>query len=166
MSKGILRLAAVSAMLSLLACERTPAQDPQRLALEGAIQRWTKAVNAQDLATLKATMTEDIELSDGDSTVTGSDAAMSALRELVSRGKLVVATREITMAGDIGWHVAGLAQSRKSGVLLARGQVLEIWKRVNGEWRLHRRMATGTPVTDIPLTRPSPNEPVLDQPKS
>jgi ketosteroid isomerase-like protein len=164
MSKGILRLAAVAAMLSLVACESTPAQDPQRLALEGAIHRWTKAVNSQDIVALKTTMTEDVELSDGASTVTGSDAAIGALRELVSRGKLVVATREITMASDFGWHVAELAQSRKNGVLQTRGQVLEVWKRVNGEWRLHRRLAAGTIVTDIPLTRPSPNEPVLDQP--
>lgn len=160
------RIAAMCGLLlaSLMACARTPALDPERVALIAAIQRWTAAVNAQDSATLKATMTDDVELSDGAPPVRGPEAAIGALRELVSRGKLVTTTREIAIANDIAWHVGGLAQSGKNGVLQSRGQVLEIWKRVNGEWRLHRRMAAGHAATDFPLTRPAPDEPVLDRP--
>ena len=50
------------------------AQDPDRVALEAAIHRWTTAVNAQDVDALNATMTEDVELLDETATVTGRDA--------------------------------------------------------------------------------------------
>ena len=72
-------------------------------------------------------------------------------------------TREITIDDDVAWHVVGVAQARKNGVVQARGQALEIWKRANGEWRLQRRM-TADAAPEIPVTRPSTDEPVLDRP--
>jgi len=151
----------------LLACTRAPAaQDSDRVTLEAAIHRWTTAVNAQDMTTLSTTMTEDVELLDDTATVTGRDAAVRALREVVTRGKLVATSREITMANDIAWHVVGLAQVQKNGDVQARGQALEIWRRVKGEWKLHRRMETGVITPEVSLTRPSTNEPVLDRPRN
>jgi hypothetical protein len=46
----------------------------------------------------------------------------------------------------------------------AQGQALEIWKRVDGEWKLHRRMVTGAGTPEDLLTRPRSDEPVLDRP--
>jgi len=143
------------------------APDSGRIALEAAINRWTTAVNAQDVDTLTKTMTENVELLDADaSKVTGRDAAIRALREIVTRGRLVATCREITVVNDVAWRVVGLSQTQKNGVMHARGQALEIWMRVNGEWKLHRQMTAGvfTP-TDL-LTRPSTSEPVLDRPKN
>ena len=49
----------------LLACTMSlAATDPDRVALEAAIHQWMTAVNAQDVATLTRTMTEDVELLD------------------------------------------------------------------------------------------------------
>jgi hypothetical protein len=94
--------------------------------------------------------------------VTGRDAAIRALREAVTRGKLVATSREITIAQEIAWHVAGLAQTQKNGVVHARGQALEIWKRVDGAWKLHRRMVAEMISPQDLLTRPPAGEPVLD----
>ena len=141
------------------------AEDPDRVALEAASQRWMTAVNAQDVPTLTATMTEDVKLLDANAaTVTGRDAAIRALREVATRGQLVATSGEITIANDFAWHVVGLAQTQKNGDVHARGQALEIWKRVKGDWKLHRQLAAGviTP-GDSSLTRPSTNEPVLDR---
>ena len=125
------------------------------------------AVNAQDVDTLTTTMTEDVELLDANAaTVTGRDAAIRALREVATRGQLVATSREITIANDVAWHVVGFAQTQKNGDVHARGQALEIWKRVKGEWKLHRQMAAGLITPADSLTRPSPNEPVLDRPKN
>src|SRR5690606_34499671 len=95
-------------------------------------------------------------------TASGRESAAHRLRELASGGKLSVTTREISIQGDIAWQIVTLTQTRKNGDVQALGQALEIWKRVNGEWKLHRRMS-GTP--SVSLTRPSTDEPILDRPK-
>jgi ketosteroid isomerase-like protein len=143
-----------------------PAADSERAALEAAMQRWMTAINSQDEAMLSVGMTEDVELFDGIATATGADAAVRALREMAARGKLVATVREITIAGDVAWRVIGIAQIEKSGVVHARGQALEIWKRVAGEWKLHRQMSARPGMPEDPLTRPSTTEPVLDRPKN
>jgi ketosteroid isomerase-like protein len=148
----------------LLACTLAPAADSERLALGAAIDRWIAAVNARDVATLTSSMTADVELLEGSATATGRDAAIRALGEARARGQLVARTREITIANDVAWHVAGLAQIQKDGVAHSRGQALEIWKRVNGVWKLHRRAVTGVGAAGDLLTRPSTKEPVLDRP--
>ena len=141
------------------------AQDSGRVALEAAIQRWMTAVNAQDVTTLTATMTEDVELSDNVATVRGREAAIRALRDAVKDGPLSGVTFEVTIANDVAWHEIGLTQTQKGDLVQGRGRALEIWKRVNGEWKLHRRMTTGAPAPEVSVTRPSTKEPVLDRPK-
>lgn len=149
----------------MLACAQSPAEDAERAALEVAAQRWVKAANAGDVATLTATMTEDVELIDDRSTVTGREAAIRALGEVLARGQVIATPRETTLASDIAWRLVGLVQSQKNGDVHARGQAMEIWKRVNHEWRLHRRVTAGATPPPVSVTRPSTSEPVLDRPK-
>ncbi len=151
-------------LVALLASTIAFAADPERVALEAAIHRWTTAVNSQDVDALNATMTEDVELLANTATVTGRDAAIRALREVATRGKLDVTSHEITIANHFAWRVGGLTQTERNGDVHARGQTLEIWKRVNGKWKLHRQMATGLISPADSLSRPSPSEPVLDRP--
>ncbi len=148
----------------LLASTIALAAEEPRVALEAAIHRWTTAVNAQDVDALNATMTEDVELLDANvSTVTGRDAAIRALREMATRGKIDATSREITIANNVAWRVGGLTQSRKNGDVYALGHTLEIWKRVKWKWKLHRQMAAGVIAPKDLLSRPSLSEPVLDR---
>jgi ketosteroid isomerase-like protein len=140
------------------------ARDPDRVALEAAIQRWVTAVNAQDAATLAQTMTEDVELLEHSATVKGRNAAIRKLREVVAHGPLVATSRELTIAQDTAWHVVKLVQTRKSGDLHTRGQALEIWKRADGSWQLHRQVTALALSPEHHLQRPSTKEPVLDRP--
>lgn len=140
------------------------AADPERIALEATIDRWTAAVNARDAGALTATMTGGVEILDGTATIAGRDAVIRALREVATRGKLGAASREIEISRDAAWRVADLAQTQKNGDVHARGQTLEIWKRVKGKWKLHRLMAAGLINPANSLSRPAPNEPVLDRP--
>lgn len=166
MNKTLSRVLVAGLLISgLLACAKAPAADTERVALEAAIHRWTAAVNAQDVATLTTLMTEDVELLDEMTTVKGREAAIRALREFVTRGQLTATSREITIAQDVSWHLVQITQTLKNGDVHARGQALEIWKRVNGEWKLHRRMGPGVAASEDLLTRPPTDEPVLDQPK-
>jgi len=166
MNSRLRRIVPLAALLAcgLLACTRVPAADSDRAALEAAIHRWVAAVNAQDVAALTSTMTEDVELTDETATVKGRDGAMKTLREVAAHGELVATSREIRVADDVAWHLVGLAQRRKNGDIDARGQALEIWLRVNGQWKLHRRVAAGVGTADSSLTRPLSKEPVLDRP--
>jgi ketosteroid isomerase-like protein len=167
MNKTLWRITPLAVLLvsGLLACTQAPAaQDADRVALEAAIHRWMTAVNVQDVDTLTTTMTEDVELLDENVAVKGRDAAIRALREVVTRGQLVATSREITIADDVAWHVVGFTQTQKNGDVHARGQALEIWKRVKGAWKLHRQMAAGLFTPAYSVTRPSTSEPVLDRP--
>ena len=141
------------------------APDTDRVALEAAMNRWTMAVNARDEQALRATMTEDVELSDHTGTVNGRDAAIRALLEVAKRGQLVATSREIMIADPFAWRTGWLVQNEKNGTLHARGQTLQIWKRVRGKWQLHRQMAPGLIAPADLLSRPTPDEPVLDKPK-
>ncbi len=149
----------------LLASTMALAADAERVALEVAIGRWTTAVNAQNVNALNATMTADVELLDDTMTVSGRDAAIRALREVAQRGKLAATTREITIAGHFAWRVGGFTQTQKNGDVHARGSTVEIWKRVQGKWQLHRQMARIIAPVDA-MSRPSPGEPVLDRPRN
>ena len=152
--------------LGLLVSTMAFAADPERVALEAATHRWTTAVNAQDVNALNAIMTEDVQLLDETTTVTGRDAAIRTLREVAARGMLVATTREITIAQDVAWRVGGFTQSRKNGDIHALGHTLEIWKRVKGKWKLHRQMAPGLIAPKNLLSRPDPDEPILDRPRN
>jgi ketosteroid isomerase-like protein len=170
MNQGLRRVAPLAALLAsaLLASTTTlAAMDSDRIRLETAMHRWLTAVNARDEAALTATMTEDVELLDANaSTVTGRNAAIRTLREIVTRGQLAATSREITITHDVAWRVVALVQTQKNGDVHARGQALEIWKRVKGEWKLHRQMAAGVIAPSDSLTRPTISEPVLDRPRN
>ena len=170
MNKALWRVARLAVFLLSGLLAFTPAfaaPDSSRVALEAAIHRWMTAVNAKDVDTLTTTMTEDIELFDADvAKAKGRDAAIRALREIVTRGRLVATCREITIVNEVAWRVVGFTQTQNDGVVHARGQALEIWKRVNGEWKLHRQMAAGLFTPKDLLTRPSTSEPVLDRPRN
>src|SRR5689334_6303793 len=120
MNKTLWRVTLLAGLLvgGLLACTRTPAaQGTEQSALKSAIHRWMTAVNARDTATLTATMTEDVELSDNLATVRGREAAIRALRDAVIDGALNGVTLEIKIANDFAWHETGLTQTRKGGIV-------------------------------------------------
>jgi ketosteroid isomerase-like protein len=167
MNKTVWRILLAAGLLAggLWACTATAA-DAERGALEAAIHRWLAAVNAQDVTTLTSTMTGDVELLEDGATVQGREAAIRSLRQGATHGQLIATSAEISMAGDVAWHIVGLAQRQANGDVQAHGQALEIWKRVDGEWKLHRRLATGATPAGISLTRPPAKEPVLDRPAS
>ena len=154
-------------MAGLLACASALAsQEADRAALDAAIQRWTTAVNAGDVDALEATMTEDVEFMDGKTVVTGRDAVIRALRDVPTRGRLATMHRDIGIANLFAWRTAGFTQTTKNGDVNVPGAPLEIWKRVQGTWKLHRQMGGGLIVPTGPLVLTSPNGPVTDQRKN
>jgi ketosteroid isomerase-like protein len=125
-------------------------ESSDRAAIEAAAQAWVKALNARDTNALIALATEDLVVIDANNPpMTGArarEAWTKAHRQLTSISK------EIVISGDVAWRIA----------VLGKGQALEIWKRVGGQWKIHRQMSFNV-LTPSNLLSP-PSEPALDRP--
>jgi ketosteroid isomerase-like protein len=138
-----------------------------RAALEAATQAWIKAFNARDADALAALTTEDVVLLDPTlPPVSGREAARGAWQQALgaAKGQVTNATKEAVIAGDVAWRIGALAHKLPNGEVVSRGQSLEIWKRVNGQWKIHRQMSSTILAQPKLLPRPIPSEPVLDTP--
>ena len=139
-----------------------------RVALEAAAQAWIKAFNARDVDALAALATDNVVLMDPNvAPVSGQKAAREAWGKALANAKdqLTTATKEAVIAGDVAWRIGALAHKLPNGVV-NHGQSLEIWKRVNGEWKIHRQMSSTILAQPKLLSRPVPSDPVLDTPGS
>ncbi len=137
-----------------------------RDAVEVAAQRWIKAFNAGNLDALLLLSSDDVILLDPQlPPVRGRAAARQALSQAAPGVLCSSVTKEITVAGAIAWRIGTLTQTSVSGEVVNRGQSLEIWKRVQGAWQLHRHMSANllTPSTGL---QPPPSGPVLDAPRN
>jgi ketosteroid isomerase-like protein len=139
----------------------------ERVALESAAQAWTRAFNARDVEAVIALMTQDVVLLDPEvAPVSGREAVREAVGRALgaARGEVTTATKEIAIDGDVAWRIGALAHKLPVGNAVKRGQSLEVWKRVNGEWKIHRQMSSGILTQPNLLPRPLPAEPMLDTP--
>ena len=136
-----------------------------RAAIEVAAQTWMKAFNARDAHVLAALATQDVVLLDPNAASTsGREAARGTLRLPAATAKRQVTStpKEVVIVGDVAWRIGALTLELPNGDSMLRGQSLEIWKRENGKWKLHRRMSSDTAAQSQRLLRPDPTEPVLD----
>ncbi len=137
-------------------------------AIEAAAHAWIDALNARDTDEMVHLGTDDIVLMDATQPpIVGKEAARAAWhRSLPDSGTRVASTtKELEVDADIAWRIGALVHERTSGQVISRGQSLEIWKRVEGEWKLHRQMSSGLLARQSRLRRPLPTEPMLDAPQ-
>ena len=138
-----------------------------RAALEAATQVWINAFNARDADAMVALTTEDVVLLDpAVPPISGREAAREAWRQALgaAKGQVTSATKEAMIAGDVAWRIGALAHKLPNGEVVSRGQSLEIWKRMNRQWKIHRQMSSTLLAQPKLLPRPLPPEPVLDTP--
>lgn len=129
-------------------------ESSDRAAIEVAAQAWAKAFNARDTDALLALGTDDLVVLDSNNPPMTGARAREAWKRALGRAQepLTSTSKEIVIAGDVAWRIATVRQ----------GQVLEIWKRVGGQWKIHRQMSSH--ILTQPQFLPSPSEPVLDRP--
>jgi ketosteroid isomerase-like protein len=156
-------------LLSIVLAPVAFAEDSADLrALEAASQAWIKAFNAHDIDALMKLTTPDVALIEPTAAVpvNGPQAVRAAWENASGgiEGHVASVTREVSVAGDLAWRTAVVTNKLPNGEVAARGQSLEIWKRVNGEWRLHRQMSAN--ILTLPRLRPGPppSRPALDAP--
>jgi ketosteroid isomerase-like protein len=144
----------------------TQTEVADRTLLESTTQAWTKAFNARRVDALIALATDDVVLLDPSLPPVTGAAAHAAWKQAVgaARGQITNVSKEIVIAGDIAWRIGALSLSGPTGEVLSSGPSLEIWKRTQSGWRLHRQMSSSILPQPKLLSRPLPSEPVLDRP--
>lgn len=155
MSVGGARLLAIAALAAIaLAPLSFAAESSDRAAIETAAQAWVKAFNARDTNALLALATDDLVVLDANHSPMTGPRAREAWKKAVGAAQrpLTSTSKEIVISGDVAWRIAAVGT----------GQVLEIWKRVGGQWKIHRQMSSN--VLTQPRVLPAPSEPVLDRP--
>jgi ketosteroid isomerase-like protein len=133
-------------------------ESSDRAAIEAEAQAWTKAFNARDANALLALATDDLILLDSNGPPLSGSRAREAWKKALgaAQGEVTNVSKEIVVAGEVAWRIAALGNATK------QGQVLEIWRRVGGGWKLHRQMSSNLLMQSNLL--PAPTEPVLDRP--
>lgn len=137
-----------------------------RIALNRAAQAWVEAFNRRDADAMAALATEDVVLLDPDlAPASGQGAALAAWRRAVAaaRTQIAVADKETVVLGDIAWKIGAITHRSPDRLTVTDDALLEIWKRADGRWRIHRQMSSGILAPPRRLPRPPP-EPVLDAP--
>ena len=164
--RGLFALAPSMLLGCGLAAHADEAAD--RAAIEAATQDWVAAFNARDADAMVALATEDVVLLNPDTApVSGRKAAGVAWQQAASTAgaRITVANKETAIAGDIAWKIGAVGCQPPDSATVNCGQFLEIWKRVGGQWKIHRRMSSGNFSAKPGMApRPVPSEPILDQP--
>ena len=140
-----------------------------RSALDAAQQAWVAAFNARDADAMAALTTVDVVLLPPNALpVRGREAVRAVWRQAASTAKAyaTVTNEETVMLGEFAWSMGAFTHTLPNGAVVSRGKFVEIWQRVDGQWKIHRDMFSSNAVAEKPKLQPipRPSEPVLDAP--
>lgn len=126
---------------------RRPAADTGavRAAIEAGNKKFSDGAAKHDAALLVTAYTIDAEAFPPNSEmVKGRPALQKLWQSVLDSGIAAVElkTTEVEAAGSLAYEVGTYAMKTKEGVVADRGKYCVVWKRVNGEWLLHRDIWT------------------------
>ncbi len=100
--------------------------------------RWEQALNAGDVDALAALYADDARvLAPNAEMAVGQEAVRAAFGEMVAAGwGGELTTIEAQSSGDLGYNVGTFVLETKDGGLVDRGKFIEIWQRIDGQWRI------------------------------
>jgi uncharacterized protein (TIGR02246 family) len=130
---------------SLVSFETTSASQPgnDKAVLEAGTNTWIEAFNAHNADALASLYTEDaVLLPPNEPAVFGRDAIRATNKELLAQEGIGMELEdlEINIVGDLGYKAGRYRMYSKDGGLLDRGKYIEIWKKTDGTWLIHRDM--------------------------
>jgi len=156
------RMAAIMAlaMLSAGGCAQSPAPEPFPQEVADA---WVERYAANDAAGVAALYTEDAQLLPPDMEIVSGRAA---IQEFVAKTNppggpaFEIATVETLVFGDHAHRQGSFTVNSPDGTSLETGKFLELWKKVDGKWLIHRDMwSSNAPPPGPPATDTTPDEP-------
>jgi len=120
-------------------------------------QRWLASFNAGDVKTLTAIYTADARMMAPNAPMAQGHAAIAAsFGEMTSAGmKTTTTCIDLVAAGDIGYQVGTYALLAPDGAEIDHGKFIELWKRVDGSWKISHDMFS----SDLPAAPESGKSP-------
>ncbi len=116
-------------------------QGEVRAAIAQGSQHFMETFRRQDAAGMGALYTEDGQALPPGGDIAHGQAAIGAVWQGVFDAGLKEAhleTREVEGFDDTAYEVGAYTLLRAGGQVADRGKYIVIWKRVDGQWRLHR----------------------------
>jgi uncharacterized protein (TIGR02246 family) len=139
-----------------------------RAALEAASQAWAAAFNGRDADGMVALATPDVVSIEANAApASGRDAVRATWSRAActARSRMTIVTKEIAVTGAMAWKISAVTHTQPGGTVVARSHLLEIWRKTDGRWKIHRQLSSGELAGRSGLQpRPIPSEPVLDKP--
>ena len=126
------------AMLSAAGCMQSPAPEPFP---EEVADAWVERFAAHDAAGVAALYTEDAQLLPPDMEVVSGRAA---IQEFVAKNNppggpaFEFATIETLVFGDFAHRQGSFTVKGPNGAAPETGKFIELWKKVDGKWLIHR----------------------------
>jgi len=142
-------LASVCVAVAVFGVVRTDAQRggsaAARAAIEKANMKFVDGAAKGDAAIIASAYTEDAMAFPANSEPVKGKAAIQAMwKSVLESGinQFELKTSEVESAGDIAYESGSYVLKMKDGTLADKGNYCVVWKRVNGEWFLHRDIWT------------------------
>ncbi len=125
--------------------KKAAAADPVRSAIEASSKKFIDGAARKDAAMIASAYTLDGEAFPPNSEIVRGRPALQKLwQSVIDSGITAIdlATTEVESAGDIAYEVGTYTMKMKDGTLADRGKYCVVWKRVGGQWLLHRDIWT------------------------
>jgi len=147
-------------LLALTGCGAAPAPEPFPLAV---LDTWMERYAAHDAAGVAALYTEDAQLLPPDQEIVSGRAAIQefiARTNLPGGPALEIVTVETLVFGDHAYRQGSFRLKEPGGSAVASGKILELWKKVDGQWLIHRDMwSANAPPPVVAAPAAIPDEP-------
>jgi uncharacterized protein (TIGR02246 family) len=116
-----------------------------RAAIEAANKKFMDGAARHDAALIASVYTEDAEAFPPNSDIVRGRPALQKLWQSVLDSGIAafeLNTTEVGADGNLAYEVGTYAMKTKDGTVADRGKYCVVWKRVNGQWLLHRDIWT------------------------
>jgi ketosteroid isomerase-like protein len=140
MSKGIL-FASVIAGALLVVSPISAQQKDARAAIEAGNKKFAEAVGRGDAAALAALYTKDAMVFPPNADITrGQEAIKGLWQSVIGSGirGITLTTLEVESFGGTANEVGKYSLKGEGDKELDSGKYIVVWKRENGQWKLHR----------------------------
>ena len=163
-------LASWAASFALLALGGCAKEDPVPEAFpQEAVDTWLERYRANDAAGVAALYSEDAQLLPPDAEIVTGRAAIQEFHARTNPpggAPLEIATVETLMFGDHAWRQGSYRLGGEDGGSPpATGKFIELWKKVDGRWQLHREIWNAdAPAPAVPANDETPTDAATDEP--
>jgi ketosteroid isomerase-like protein len=128
------------------------AQDPAKTAIDAANKKFVAAFTKQDASAVAATYSPDGNAFPPNSPIVKGRAAIQKMwQDVINSGitSIALATTEVESGGTIAYEAGTYELKTKDGKVADRGKYCVVWKKLNGQWMLHRDIWS----TDMPAAK-------------